>query len=54
MNEEKFIEIAGKKVIIKKLQEEVKEVETELKKTFEADVKNFFISKGYEFEEFYT
>jgi len=51
MNEEKFVEIARKKAIIKQLQGENAEQEKEIRKTFNEDVKKFFLSKGYEFEE---
>jgi hypothetical protein len=51
MDNEKFIEVAGKKAIIKKLSDEVKIIEDKLRLTFGEDVKNFFILKGYEFED---
>jgi hypothetical protein len=50
-NEELFVEIAKKKVIINQLQNEVNISEKEIKTTFYSDVYEFFISKGYEFEE---
>lgn len=49
-NEERFIEIAKNKAIIKQLQSEVDNNEDEIRKTFSDDVKNFFISMGYEIE----
>lgn len=49
-NEERFIEIAKNKAIIKQLQSEVDKNEEENRKTFSDDVKNFFISMGYEIE----
>lgn len=50
MENDKFIEISKKKAIIKQLQNEVDEVEKELRKTFSSDVKSFFLLKGFEFK----
>ena len=50
MDREKFILVAKNKAIIKQLQAEVDENENELRKTFASDVKQFFLSKGFEFK----
>lgn len=47
MDNSKFVEAEIKKQTIKKLEEEINEIETKLRKTFADDVLNFFISKGY-------
>lgn len=49
-NNERFVEIGKNKAIIKKLQSEVNAYEKENLLTFEDDVKNFFLVKGYEFD----
>jgi len=51
MDREKFILIAKNKAIINQLQAEVDEHENELRKTFASDVKQFFLSKGFEFKQ---
>ena len=51
MDREKFILVAKNKAIIKQLQAEVDEHEKELRKTFSSDVKQFFLSKGFEFKQ---
>lgn len=54
IEQEKFIEVAKKKAIIKQLENEVSSIEQELKRTFSSDVMSFFISKGYELEKLAT
>jgi hypothetical protein len=50
-DEDKFVELVEKKKVINKLQSEVDAIETEMRKTFSEDVFQFFLDKGYEFEE---
>ena len=50
-NNDRFIEIGKRKAIIKQLQSEVDTYEKENRLTFSNDVKNFFLSKGYEFDD---